>query len=133
MIFFPFFQRTIRHTYPDVMMIAGPVELQQDREDTVMNAILVAETLSDSTEAYDRGDKFAYYRTMETFQEYVLIHQYRPCVEHYVKQSKNQWLFTEHTGREASFRLSSVEIEIALADLYEAVELEPKPVIDEAN
>jgi len=118
------------HTYPDIMVTLRPPVLKPGRKDTVMNAILVAETLSDSTEAYDRGEKFAHYRTMETFQEYVLIHQYRPCVEHYVKQSKNQWLFTEHTGIEASFVLFSAKVEIALADLYEAVEFTPDQPID---
>lgn len=112
------------YTYPDVMVIANPVELQPNRKDTVMNAMLIAETLSDSTEGYDRGDKFAHYRTMETFQEYVLIHQYRPCVEHYVRQSESQWLFTEYVGLEASFELVSVGVAIALADLYEAIEFE---------
>ena len=55
------------------------------RTDTIMNAILVAETLSDSTEAYDRSENFAHCRTLETFQEYVPTHQYRPCVEQYAK------------------------------------------------
>lgn len=109
------------HTYPDVMLTSRPPELKPDRRDTVMNAILIAETLSNSTEGYDRGDKFAHYRTMATFQEYVLIHQYRPCVEHYVRQSENQWLFTEYVGLEASFDLVSVDVAITLADLYEAI------------
>ncbi len=55
---------------------------------------------------------------------YVLIHQYRPCVEHYVKQSENQWLFTEHIGLEAGFVLPAVEVAIALADLYESIKFE---------
>ena len=41
-----------RYTYPDVMVTPRPVELQPNRKDTVMNPILIAETLSDSTEAY---------------------------------------------------------------------------------
>ena len=112
------------HTYPDIMLMPRPPEMKPGRKDTVINAILIAETLSDSTEAYDRGDKFAHYRTMETFQEYVLIHQYRPCVEHYVKQAENRWLFAEYVGLEASFVLSSIEVAIALADLYESIEFE---------
>ncbi|PZO56056.1 MAG: hypothetical protein DCF15_09555 [Phormidesmis priestleyi] len=112
------------YTYPDVMVTSRPPEMKPNRKDTVMNVMLIAETLSDSTEAYDRGDKFAHYRTMDTFQEYVLIHQQRPCVEHYVRQAKNQWLFTEHAGLEASVALSAVAVEIALADLYEAIEFE---------
>ncbi|MEO1149314.1 MAG: Uma2 family endonuclease, partial [Cyanobacteria bacterium J06638_22] len=73
-----------RYTYPDVMVTPRPPERKPGRKDTVMNPILIAETLSDSTEGYDRGDKFACYRTIKTFQEYVLIDQYRPHVEHYV-------------------------------------------------
>lgn len=109
------------HTYPDVMVVADPVTLKPGRKDTVMNPILIAETLSDSTAGYDRGDKFAHYRTIETFREYILVHQYQPRVEHYVKQTENQWLFTEHAGLKASFTLSSVNVAIALADLYEAI------------
>ena len=55
------------------MVVANPVTLKPGRKDTVMDAVLIAEVLSDSTEAYDRSQKFEHYRTMETFQEYVLI------------------------------------------------------------
>jgi Uma2 family endonuclease len=113
-----------RYTYPDVMITPRPPALQANRQDTVMNPILIAETLSSSTEAYDRGDKFTYYRTIESFQEYVLVEQYRPHVEHYVKQGDNEWLFKDYSSLKSSFTLSSVGVEIALADLYEAVEFD---------
>lgn len=110
------------YTYPDSMVILRPVELQPGRKDTVTNPILIAEVLSDSTKAYDRDEKFAAYRTIETFQEYLLIDQSQHHLEQYAKQSANQWLFTEHNGRESRVSLSSVPVEIALADLYENVE-----------
>lgn len=110
-----------RYTYPDVMITPRPPLLQPGRKDTVMNPSLIAETLSDSTEAYDRGDKFVYYRTLESFQEYILIEQHRPHVEHYVRQGDNEWLFRDYSGLESSFVLSSIEVEISLLDLYEAV------------
>jgi len=112
------------YTYPDVMITPRPPELKRDRKDTVMNPILLAEMLSSSTEAYDRGDKFTHYRTIESFQEYVLVEQYRPHVEHYVKQGDNEWLFTDYSGLESSFKLATVGVEIALVDLYEAVEFD---------
>jgi Uma2 family endonuclease len=112
------------YTYPDVMVTPRPPELNPDRNDTVMNPILIAEMLSNSTEAYDRGDKFTHYRTVESFQEYVLVEQYRPHVQHYVKQGDNEWLFKDYSGLKSSFTLSSVGVEIALADLYEAVEFD---------
>lgn len=113
-----------RYTYPDVMVTPRPAALQPNRKDTVTNPILIAETLSNSTEAYDRGDKFTYYRTVESFQEYVLIDQYRPHVEHYVRQKDNEWLFRDYSGLESRFLLSSVDTEIALADLYETLEFD---------
>ena len=112
------------YTYPDLMVVANPVELQPGRKDTVMNAVLIAEVLSGSTEAYDRNQKFEHYRTMASSQEYVLIDQYRSHVERYERQAANQWLFTEYNGLEGSFTLSSVGVEIAIADLYEATEFD---------
>lgn len=110
------------YTYPDVMVIGNPVELKPGRKDTVMNPIVIAEILSDSTKAYDRDEKFAAYRTISGFQEYVLINPSQPHVEQYVKQDVNQWLFTEYSGTEAQFTLSAVGVEITLADRYETVE-----------
>jgi Uma2 family endonuclease len=109
------------HTYPDVMVIANPLELKSGRRDTVMNPILLVEVLSDSTQGYDRGNKFEAYRTIPTFQEYLLIDQYKPHVEQFVRQSENQWLFTEYKGLEAQIGLTSVPVELALKDLYEGV------------
>jgi Uma2 family endonuclease len=103
------------------MVIADPVELKPGRKDTVTNPILLAEVLSNSTEKYDRGDKFEAYRTLPSLQEYLLIDQYRPYLEQYVKQSAHQWLFTEHSSLEARVKLSSVPVELPLKDLYEGV------------
>jgi Uma2 family endonuclease len=109
------------YTYPDVMVVPRPIELQAGRKDTVINPILIAEVLSDSTKDYDRGDKFISYRSIPTFQEYLLISQDAPHVEHYVKQTANQWLFTEYDGLEETVKLSSIGVEVALADLYENI------------
>jgi Uma2 family endonuclease len=64
------------YTYPDVMVTALPLELQEGRKDTVINPILIVEVLSKSTADYDRADKFAAYRTIPSFQEYLLVDQY---------------------------------------------------------
>lgn len=83
------------YTYPDVMLAAKPLQLQEGRTDTVINAIFIAEVLSKSTRSYDLDEKFAAYRTIPTFHEYLLIDQYSPQVSHYIKQGDNQWLFTD--------------------------------------
>ena len=109
-------------TYPDVMVIAEPVELKPDRKDTVMNPVLIAEILADSTQGYDRGERFAHYRTIDTFQEYLLIDQYRPYVEHHLRQGARQWLLTEYSSLEDTISLASVTVDLALADLYQGVQ-----------
>ena len=109
------------YTYPDVMVIADPVELKPGRKDTVTNPLLLAEILSESTKNYDRGEKFESYRTIATFQEYLLIDQKRPYVEHSVKQAEDQWLMTEYRSLNDRIQLISVPAELNLKDLYAGV------------
>ncbi len=87
-----------------------------------MNPVLIAEVLSDSTKAHDRAEKFEAYRTIATVQEYLLIDQDKLPLEQYVKQSANQWLFTEYNDREAKVSLSTIGVTISLSELYENVE-----------
>ncbi len=112
------------YTYPDVMVIQGELQLQEGRKDTVINPVMIAEVLSDSTEAYDRSGKFAAYRTIPTFQEYILIDQFNLHVEQYYKTEPRKWIFSEYDGEAAMLTLSSVPLEISLADLYDKVDFE---------
>lgn len=113
-------QRQI-YTYPDVMVVAGELQLQEGRKDTITNPITIAEVLSNSTEAYDRSKKFAAYRTIPTFQEYVLLDQYSMHFERYYKTEPHQWIFTEYDGEESILSLDSIPVEISLVDLYDKV------------
>ncbi len=110
------------YTYPDIMVLPKPIELQTGRRDTVMNACLIAEVLSKSTQNYDRGDQFVAYRTMPNFQEYVLIDQALILVEHHVKTAANQWLLTECDDPAASLTLPTLNVQISIADLYEDID-----------
>ena len=110
------------YTYPDVMVLEQPIQLQEGRTDTVINPCLIAEVLSRSTKDYDRSEKFISYRTIEAFQEYLLIDQYQIHVEHYVKTAVNQWLLSEYTDPQVTLTLNSVDIELEIADLYENIE-----------
>ena len=112
------------YTYPDVMVTGEPLELQEGRKDTVINPLLIAEVLSDSTRGYDCGEKFEAYRTIPTFVEYLLLEQDRVGVIHYVKQSANQWLMMEYSQVQDVFNLQTVELSVGLADLYDKVEFE---------
>ncbi len=84
------------HTYPDVMIVKTPLEYEEGRRDTLINPVFIAEVLSKSTKSYDRDEKFAAYRTISSFHEYVLIDQYRMHVEQYFKTENNKWIFSEY-------------------------------------
>ncbi|MEG3924478.1 MULTISPECIES: Uma2 family endonuclease [unclassified Microcoleus] len=111
------------YTYPDVMVVARPIELQSGRTDTITNPLLIAEVLSKGTKAYDRDEKFAAYRSIPSFQEYLLIDQYRLQVEQYSKTEANKWIFSEYSCMGDRLSLTSVAVEISLTDLYENIEL----------
>ena len=110
------------YTYPDIMVLPVPIQLQEGRTDTVTNPCLIAEVLSKSTKDYDHGDKFLAYRTIETFKEYILIDQYRVYVEHYLKIASHQWLLSEYRDRDVILNLTTVNVKVKIADLYENIE-----------
>jgi len=112
------------YTYPDVMVIQGAPVFCDDRKDTVTNPSLIVEVLSKSTQEYDRSDKFKMYRSIPQFQEYVLINQYQIEIEHYTKTSEG-WLLRDYGADTPTIQLRSVELELAIADLYEGVSFEP--------
>lgn len=89
-----FVKREQLYTYPDLMVICGRLIFAPGRMDTVTNPVIIGEVLSPSTESYDRGKKFEFYRTLETMQEYLLIDQERFYVEHYQRsQSASCMIF----------------------------------------
>jgi Uma2 family endonuclease len=114
------------HTYPDVMVVSKPIELQAGRKDTVTNPVLIAEVLSKSTKNYDQDEKFVAYCTIPTFREYLLVDQYTPRLQQYIKDDSNQWIFREYSGIKASFELKSIPCTISLEEVYSDIEFEAK-------
>ncbi|USR91029.1 Uma2 family endonuclease [Phormidium yuhuli AB48] len=107
------------YTYPDILVLPTPIELQEGRKDTVLNPVFIAEVLSDSTRNYDRSEKFAAYRTIPGFKEYLLVEQSNMYVEQHLKQNSNQWLMTEYQDPEQSVILESLGVELKLKELYQ--------------
>ncbi|MGK7920938.1 MAG: Uma2 family endonuclease [Trichodesmium sp.] len=112
------------YTYPDVMVTPRNLQLQQGRKDTITNPLIIAEILSNSTRNYDKDQKFAAYRTIPKFQEYILIDQYTIQVEQYYKTAQKQWIFSEYNEFEETISLKSIDFQITLADIYDKVEFE---------
>ncbi|MEG4319408.1 MULTISPECIES: Uma2 family endonuclease [unclassified Microcoleus] len=112
------------YTYPDVMVVAGKLELAEGRKDTITNAVMVAEVLSKSTASYDRGEKFKLLRSIPSLREYVLIDQYEMHVEQFCKTDDNKWVLSEYDGADAVLVLSSVPFEVSLGEMYDRVDFE---------
>lgn len=110
-----------RFYYPDVMVTCDP----RDRETLLYKRFpcLIVEVLSDSTEAFDRGDKFADYQTLESLQEYVLVNTKRQRVECLRRNEAGLWVLQFYTSQD-SLQLKSIEFETTLAALYEDVNFE---------
>jgi Uma2 family endonuclease len=108
-------------SYPDLAIVCGTPIFLDEKGDVLTNPTVIFEVLSPSTENYDRGEKFLRYTNyIETLEDYVLISQDRPLIEHYPKHSG--WGKTEIDGLDAVLKLDSVECEIALVELYDLVE-----------
>ena len=112
------------YTYPDVMVVPTPLVFAENRQDTIISPLMIAEILSDSTEKYDRGDKFRMYRTIPSLQEYLLVSQTAMQVEKFTKNNDaNQWVLSEYAGEDARITFNSFEFEIGLDEPYDRVDL----------
>ena len=109
------------YVYPDVMVICGPVEAMAGRPNVVTNPVFVAEVLSPSTEADDRGVKAREYHKSPTIQQYALLWQDRPLVEIHTRGADGKWLISVVIGLEEECAFSSLECRIPMAGLYEGV------------
>ena len=109
-------------TYPDVGVVCDEPQFLDGQNDTLLNPALLIEVLSKSTRDYDRGQKFARYRSIASLRDHVLIDQERPHAEHFSKQEDGRWMLDETSDPEATLTLSSVEAELALAEAYHKVE-----------
>jgi len=111
------------YRYADASVVCGKVEVERlNSNDLLLNPVLIIKVLSRSTEAYDRGDKFTYYKSIPSFREYLLIAQHRPHVTHYVKQAGDQWTYGEINDLAATLHLISLGLTLPLNDIYNSVD-----------
>ena len=110
-----------RYTYPDVMVVKGQPIFTDEKQTGITNPCLIIEVLSNSTGEYDRENKFKLYRSIPSFQEYILVEQTSYGVEQYAKQANGKWLLADYVGEDAVLKLESVDFEISLMDLYKRV------------
>lgn len=118
--------RTGLYTYPDLVIVCGKPEFAPNDPDTLVNPQVVIESLSKTTESYDRGKKFQHYKRLPSVQEYVLVSQDRMQIERLVRQPDETWVLTTFDDPAGEFALATVAVRVPLADVYRGVEsLEP--------
>lgn len=113
--------KTRFYTYPDLVVVCGEPQFQDDTFDTLLNPILIVEVLSDSTEGYDRGKKFTHYRSIESLREYVLVSQDEARIEKYVRQGDGFWVLSEAFGLDEKIKLDSIDCDLALNEVFDKV------------
>jgi Uma2 family endonuclease len=111
--------------YPDLMVVCGETVLAEGTGDAITNPLLVAEVLSASTESFDRGRKFEYYRMVPSLQEYLLISQEEPKIESYYKEEENRWIYTTAKGLDQALPIQSLGFSLSLKEVYRKVNLTP--------
>lgn len=120
-------------TYPDLMIVCGNAKLYENRDDALVNPVVIFEILSESSKNYDRVEKFEFYRTIPTFQEYILIEQSRVHVEQMYLETRNKWILSEYNEISDSFKLAKVDLEISLQEIYRRVEFPPAESADHSQ
>jgi Uma2 family endonuclease len=115
-------------TYPDVSVVCGPLRFFANERDVIVNPTLVAEVLSDATEAYDRGKKFEQYRQVASLREYLLVSQTEPRIEQYLRLESDEWRLKEAAGMTSALELPSLGIVLPLAEVFEKVQFVPSVI-----
>jgi Uma2 family endonuclease len=111
------------YTYPDIIVSCGKEQFDDKYKDTLLNPTLIIEVLSNSTEAYDRGEKFKQYRQLESLMEYVLINQDKYLIEHYIRLPDNRWLFSGTDDLQDIVQLSTINCHLTLHEVYHKLEI----------
>ncbi len=112
------------YVYPDVVAVCSEPRFEDDQFDTLLNPTLVVEVLSKSTESYNRLAKSAFYRTIESLVEYLLVAQEEYRVEQYVRQADGRWLLSDVSSLDSVVELNSIGCTLALHDLYDRISID---------
>ena len=113
------------YTYPDVSVVCGPLEFDDEQEDTITNPSLLVEVASPATEGYDRGAKFNLYRRMASLREYLVISQSEPSLDLFIRQDADEWLLRSASGLDGHLILPVLRVTLSLKEIYAGVTFPP--------
>jgi len=119
-------EKARKYTYPDVVVACQPECLEDDKQDVLLNPVVIIEILSDSTEAYDRGQKFLHYQLLDSLTAYLLISQNTHRLEMFVRQKDNHlWTYSQFFSPDDSVELECIDCILPLREVYRKTELDP--------
>ncbi|MGA0556376.1 Uma2 family endonuclease [Larkinella sp. VNQ87] len=108
------------YTYPDLVVVCGEPQMLDAAFDTLLNPTIIVEVLSESTKNYDRGEKFALYRQLPSFREYLLIDSEAVRAEAWFKPEDGFWTLRQETGQiEDSLTIQTLDFTLPLRDMYD--------------
>lgn len=114
------------YRYPDLTALCDkPIIERVGGLELLTNPALIVEVLSDSTAAFDRGDKFTYYKSIESFTEYLIVAQHRPHVTRLLRGEHGVWSHVEYNDLAEAVQCSSVPCRLELSEIYRDVAFEP--------
>lgn len=109
------------YTYPDVVVVCGEPDLEDEHVDTLLNPTLIVEVLSPSTERYDRGRKLEHYRKIASLAEYLLVAQDARRIEWYTRQESGLWSYRDTQEGQHTVELASISCGLELDEVYDRV------------
>jgi len=118
-------ESTELYAYPDVQVACGDLRFEDAQHDTLLTPKIIVEVLSESTEKWNRGDKFWHYRHIPSFTDYVLVAQNAWLVEHYSRQPTGTWLLRASEGAEGVLHLASISCAASLMEIYANTDIKP--------
>lgn len=110
--------KTDSYFYPDLVVVQGEPQFQDDNFDNLLNPFLIIEILSASTASFGRGEKFAAYRSIPSLQEYLTVSSETLLAEHYVRMKENEWKITIYQQAEDTLPLLNGEVSLTLTEVY---------------
>jgi Uma2 family endonuclease len=119
------------YLYPDVVVVDGKPYFEDDNKDVLVNPTLLIEVLSESTEAFDRGEKFKSYRQIKSLKEYILINSLKKSIEQFYCDENGRWQIGDALN-EGVLTLQSLPIELSFDEVYLNVVFETEKLADTA-
>jgi len=113
-----------RYGYPDIVVVCEKPNFADDEFDVLLNPLIVVEVLSKTTRFRDKTEKLKTYQKMESIRDVLLIEQTEPRIEHYIKQTPNQWLLRIYEYLGETIVLESLGCELPVAEIYAQIEFE---------